>query len=210
MTHLLHNTWRGIRFAVLYELRIYQSLFFWLIRRQPTRTPTSIPFAYVASVMPALIGFIVASAIEVPVAHLLLTPWPPVQIGFLIVGIWGLVWMFGLGAAMTVYPHTLDDAGIHIRNGFNARVDVPWSAVESVTLEQRSYEKSRHVQVHEHADTRALCLTHASQTTVTITLREPTDIGVARRTERVTHLRLHADEPRDLVRSARQWTSRVS
>ncbi|WP_167132496.1 hypothetical protein [Paramicrobacterium chengjingii] len=210
MTRFLYMAWRGTRFAVLYELRIYQSLYFWIARRQPTRTPSSIPFSYVTSVAPALIGFIVASAIEVPVAHFLLSPWPPVQIGFLIVGIWGLIWMFGLGAAMTVYPHTLDDTGIHIRNGFNARVDVPWHSVESVSLEQRSYEKGKHVQIVENDGERTLCLTHGSETTVTVTLREPTQIAVAGRTEIVSRVRLRPDSPRDLVVAARSWTSRVT
>ncbi|WP_166984404.1 hypothetical protein [Paramicrobacterium fandaimingii] len=210
MTRFLYMAWRGIRFAVVYELRIYQSLYFWTARRQPTRSPGSIPFSYVRSVAPALIGFIVASAIEVPVAHLLLAPWPPVQIGFLIVGIWGLVWMFGLGAAMTVYPHTLDDTGIHIRNGFSARVDIPWNAIETVVLEQRSYEKGKHLQIDEAEGVRALCLTHGSETTATVVLQEPTEITIAKRTELVSQVRLRPDTPRSLVVAARQWTSRVS
>lgn len=205
MNDIIRAVWRGIRFAVGYELRIYQSLYFWVARRRPVAVPGSIPFSYVKSVSTALMVFIILSAVEVPIAHLLLSPWPPIQIGFLVVGIWGLVWMFGLGAAMTVYPHTLDDEGIHIRNGFSSRVDVPWSAVATVTLELHAYEKGKHVQIEEKESDRYLCLTHASETGVLVTLRERTAIRVGKRTETVTHVRLRADDPKSLVRTSRQW-----
>ncbi|SEB42054.1 hypothetical protein SAMN04489806_0528 [Paramicrobacterium humi] len=201
--------WRGIRFAVVYELRIYQSLWFSIARRDPVAAPGSIPFSYVRSVRTALLVFIILSAIEVPIAHLLLRPWPPVQIGFLAIGIWGLVWMFGLWGAMTVYPHTLDDAGIHIRGGFSSRVDVPWPGIEAVTLELHSYEKGKSVQIVEEDGERILCLVNANETGVLITLRAATPIRVRNRTETVTHVRFRADDSRSLVRAARHWTSRV-
>ena len=86
------------------------------------------------------------SAIELVAVHLLL-PWETVRLVLDIVSLWGLLWMFGLLASMKVYPHVLDDAGLHLRHGFHADLHVPWGAMAGVRARRGSVQAKETVHV---------------------------------------------------------------
>src|SRR4051812_590969 len=117
--------WVVARKAAAYEWNIYRSLFRWVTRRPAASGPGARAFGYAAVITPVLVAFIVVSAIELPVLHLVL-PWRGVRLLADIAGIWGLVWMLGLMASVRGYPHVVSDAGLRIRSGGTISIDVPW------------------------------------------------------------------------------------
>jgi hypothetical protein len=90
----------------------------------PGRGPGVRIFPYAKEVSPLLGAFIVVSALELVVVHLVL-PWATVRTVLLVLSIWGLVWMIGFLASMRVFPHLLDEAGLRLRYGTSVDVRVP-------------------------------------------------------------------------------------
>jgi hypothetical protein len=182
--------WRVLR----YELVMWRSLYRWVFRRPG---PTGEPFAYAGAVTPVLWAFIVVSAIEVPVVHLLV-PWPAVRLPLLLAGIYGVLWMVGMLAAYRVHPHTVDDGGLHVRSGGTVHLWVPWDAVESVRIRRRPYEGARHLRVEGAG--RVLAVVIGSQTMVDVLLSRPLPLLAFRGDdEPVTEVRLFADDEKALV-----------
>lgn len=147
------------------------------------------------------------SAIEVPVAHLVL-PWEFAQRISLVIGVYGLFWMVGLLASLHVHPHLVDDSGLRIRYGLNVDVRVPWEAVATIRTRRRSPPFSRTVQVEQGESGDILHIALSSQTSIDVTLRQPTTFSLPKGTsEPVTELRFYADDPDDpdaLVARARE------
>jgi Bacterial PH domain len=193
---------RLARTALRYELAMWRSLFRWTARR-PAVPAGGTAFAYAGVITPVLLAFIVVSAIEVPVFHLLL-PWEAVRLVVDAAGVYGLLWMVGLLASLKVHPHVVEDGGLRVRNGASLDVLVPWEDVAAVRYRMRSLEGMRNVQVAGEGPARALSVGTGSQTNVDIELCEPRVLPV-RRTggEPVTVLRLYADDPKALVARVR-------
>ena len=74
-----------VRRAVSFELGVWRSLYRWTPRR-PLGPEDSETFGYAGPVTPVIWAFIGLSAIEIPVAHLLL-PWQTARVIVLVVGI---------------------------------------------------------------------------------------------------------------------------
>ncbi|MFD2093620.1 hypothetical protein [Blastococcus deserti] len=183
------------------EFRQYGALRRWLLRR-PDIPAGATGFSYVGIVLPVLWAFIVVSALEVVIVHIVV-PWPTVRLVLDVLGVWGVLWMLGLTASLTVTPHLLDDEGLRIRNGVMTDVPVPWEAVTAVAVRQRARERSRAVQVDRDGDGVVLNVVAGGQTNVDITLRHPLEVELSSGSERITAIRLHADDPRGLVAAAR-------
>jgi hypothetical protein len=128
--------WRAIRF----EVRIYIALARW-ITRKPSIPAGAEPFGYGQGVTPVLWLWVFASVAEIPVVHVLL-PWRTAQGIAFVVSMWGLAWMLGFLASHKAYPHLLTATGLVVRHGPHTRVEVPWSAVESVRAERRDLPSS--------------------------------------------------------------------
>jgi hypothetical protein len=146
---------RLLRKAIWYEFRLWRSLFRWVLRR-PTAEPGAATFGYAALLTPVLVAFIVVSAIEIPIVHLIL-PWAAVRTTALAAGVYGLLWMFGLLAAMRVHPHVVGDAGLRVRSGMSkhTNVDVILREPTAVLLPGGPSEPVREVRFHAD-DERAL------------------------------------------------------
>lgn len=193
---------RLLRLAVTFEAGIWRSLARW-VRRRPDVPAGADVFPYASAASPVLWTFIVLSAVEIPLVDWLL-PWPSLRIALLVVGVYGLLWMLGLLAAMHVYPHTVDDAGLRARSGFSTDVRVPWDEIAAVRVRRRSVEGSRSVVVAEEGGRRAVSLAVVASTQVDVELRTPLVLPLARTGGRpVTELRLAADDPAALVRRLR-------
>ena len=186
--------------ALRYELAMWQSLYRWVFRRPG---PAGERFPYAAVVTPVITAFIVVSAIELPIAHLLV-PWPVVRQVLLVVGIYGLLWMIGMLASYRVNPHSVDDDGLHIRTGGTVHVLVPWDAIGSVRMRRRSYEGSRSIRLLTDGAERTLAFVMGSQTTLDVVLSRPLPLLAFRGDpDPVGEVRLHADDERSLAARVR-------
>lgn len=193
-------TTRGwVRRGLAFEAGVWRSLALWVARRvRPRATRTTRELGYARTVTPMFWLFIVMSAIEVPVAHVLL-PWRTAQAASLVLGTWGLLWMLGMLAALHVHPHTVGPAGLRVRHGLAVDVTVPWDLVDTVVARRRDHQGSRSVRVEEANGTTVLSLPVGSETTVEVRLREPVAVDLAAGGVEVGGIRLHADDPRELV-----------
>jgi len=183
------------RRAVRYELGLYRSLYRWLIRR-PFVPVGDHGVPYVATISVILWGFVMAAAIELVAVHFLVT-WAGARLVLDILGAWGMVWILGVVASFHVYPHVVGPAGLRVRRGASVDVWVPWDAVASITMRERSHERSRAVQV-DGATGRVVI---TSRTNVDVLLARPISV----RGRAVTELGLLADDPKALVSKARRF-----
>ncbi|MFC3504680.1 PH domain-containing protein [Micromonospora krabiensis] len=200
----MNAVWRLLRLAVRYEFRLWRSLYRWIFRRPEKLHPGDRTFGYSGAVMTLMWVFIIVSAIEIPILELIL-PWDLVSNIVLGLGVYGLIWMFGLLASIKVLPHVVGEAGIRIRNGISLDHTVPWSAVDTLRVHRRSMPPEGQTQVERTATGATLSLGLASQTSIDVLLREPIEVPVRKaRGVAVTELRFHADDPEALVEAAQQ------
>jgi hypothetical protein len=185
--------------AVAYESAMWRSLFRWILRR-PTPLPAGTEaFGYVGVIRPIMVVFIVLSAVEIPIFDLIisrLVPWEPARWIALGLSVYGFIWMLGALAMVTLHPHLVGGSGIRVRNGFAVDLTIPWDSIAAVHGRYRSLPSSRGVQV-EHDDHGPIVnLGAASQTSVDITLREPTSLPLPKGpSEPTTRVRIYVDDP---------------
>jgi hypothetical protein len=200
---------RLARRAVVYEIGMWRSLYRWVSRRPATTEPGAEAFGHAGASRPILLTLIGVSAIEVPILDVILShtglEWlRPTALGL---GIYGLLWMLGLLASQQVTPHVVGPGGLRVRSGTTIDVTVPWQAVATVAARYRSLPSGRTVQV-EGDPGRVLSIAAMSQTSVDVTLRTPTALGLrGGPSEPVTELRFYADQPDALVAHARRLLS---
>ena len=194
-----------LRLAVTWEVMVWRSLARWVVRRPAGAGAGVQTFGYARSVTPLFWLFILVSAVEVPVAHVLL-PWHWAQVLSLALGIWGLFWMLGLLAAQHVHPHLVDARGLRLRSGGHVDVALPWSAVRSVTAHRRDLPSARTVQLGAVSPDGAgavLSLPSSSETRVDVRLDVPTEVRLPKDPVVVTEVRVHVDDPAAFVAAAR-------
>ena len=151
-------------------------------------------FSYVGAVALLLWVFIGVSAVELVVVHLLL-PWETIRLVADVIGIWGLLWMFGLAASYSVHPHVVTPSGLRVRQGHGIDITVPWDAVATVGVRERSRDTSKALQVDRSEQAVVLNVVMGSRTDVDVRLRRPLLVPVRGGEESVTEIRLYADEP---------------
>jgi hypothetical protein len=200
--------WRGpfalIRRGVAFELRLYRSLFRWVTRRPAVPAGDVEAFGYAKLVTPVMWVWIFASAIEVPVAHLVI-PWDPVRITALVIGVWGLLWMVGLLASLNVYPHLLGDTTLRVRHGASTDIAVPWDAIASVTVQRRDLPSSiRTLQPRETDRGIDLQVGVSGEVNVHAVLRRPITVPTPKGDLEISELSFMADDPRALAARVRQ------
>jgi hypothetical protein len=189
------------RKAVMFEVSLYRSLFRWATHR-PDVPPGAVPFAYVGAVAVLLWAFIIVSTVELVVVHVLL-PWETLRLIADIVGIWGLVWMLGFAASLTVNPHAVADTGLLVRHGTGTDLTVPWDAISTVSVRERSHDKSKTVQLDSDGPDPVLMVVVASRTNVDIVLSRPLTFPVRGSEGKVSTIRLYADDARGLAQQVR-------
>jgi hypothetical protein len=190
------------RRAVVFEIGIWRSLGRWVARRPSGVGKDREAFGYARSATPLIWVFIIVSAIEIPVAHVVL-PWELAKTASLAVGVWGLMWMFGFLASLHVYPHVAGPEGLRLRNGVHVDVTLPWDAIRSVSTHRRDMPSQRSVQLVETDAGTILHLVQTSETSVDIVLSRPLEVHLRSGSVTVTQVRVHADEPRALVARVR-------
>jgi hypothetical protein len=158
--------------ALQLELRIYASIWRFITRR-PAIAPGAAGFSYHKPVFTILMIFIVLSAVEIPIIDLIVHRWPVVRISFLILGIWGLTWMFGLLAAYLMRPHTVGPEGIRVREGLETDFLLTWEDIASVARERR-VDEPKTPKITEADGARTLSLRMQDESVIVIELERPT------------------------------------
>lgn len=189
----------AVRWLVRLEIDMWRSLFLWLARRRPGLRPGVTAYPYVAIVRPALWAFIIGSAIEVLAVHLLLQRWPAIQLPALVLGIWGVLWMLGMLAGVTVYPHLVGPDGVRLRSGGGTEVPLAWSDIASVKPVRHDFEGIRRIRSEDDW----LALLQLNQTNVEIQLHTALAPALARGRTGVSSVRVYADDARALVSALR-------
>jgi hypothetical protein len=193
---LLRRGWRVLRL----EVTLYVALVRWLVRR-PAVPVGSEPVGYAQLSAPVMGLWIFASAAEIPLVHLLV-PWEVLRLVLLVVSVWGLVWMLGMYAGLRTYPHLVTGAGLRLRYSTWVDVELPWSAVRGLRVEERDLPSSiRILQRTEGPDGSELHVAVAARTNVTASLEPGTVVRTGRGPEQVASLSFWVDEPRTFVRS---------
>ncbi len=169
MRDRLRSWGRRAWWAVRLEVSLYAALVRWVLRR-PAVPPGTTAVGYGQLVAPMMGLWIFASALEVPLVHVL-TPWESVRILLLVVSVWGLVWMVGMYAALRTYPHLVDEEGLRLRYATVHDVRVPWQVVRAFHLDERELPSSvRNLQRTEVDGTCQLHLAVSGRTNVTAEL----------------------------------------
>ncbi|KAB1948602.1 hypothetical protein F8271_02425 [Micromonospora sp. ALFpr18c] len=196
-----------LRRVVVTEAAMWRSLYVWARRRPLPLGPGDEPFGYLGVVKPILGIFIGLSVVEIPIFDLIVThvvPWRPARWIVLALGVWGVLWMVGLFASMTIHPHVVGDRGLRVRLNSGIDIWIPWTDVEALRKRHRSLPSSRSVQVEQEGDRRVLSISVGSQTSIDVLLRRPTTFDLPKTGSMpMNELRLYADDPDGLLRSAR-------
>ena len=197
-----------VRTVVSFELGVWRSLYRWTTRR-PRGPAGAETFGYAGPATPLIWAFIGLSAVEIPVAHVLL-PWQTARVIVLVVGVWGLTWMLGFLASLKTYPHVLGDSGLRIRHGTAIDITIPWDAIASIGVRHRDLASSRTVQLSSVGSGTVLHVGISSQTNVDVALRHPVTVPLPKADEPVAAVRFYADDARALVARARQYFAPIS
>src|ERR1700754_1623109 len=188
--------------AAAFESGVWRSLFQFLARRPRVPEPGAAGFGYREPISLLLWVFIIVSAIEVPVAHLII-PWHVVQIIALVIGIWGLIWMLGYWAALKVNPHAVGPSGLWVRNGTTVDIALSWNDIDAIRMQKRTLPESKTVQLDQGDDGTVLQVAVSSQVNVHLVLFEPVTVTLLDGPVTFTELRFYADDPKGLVTAAR-------
>ncbi|MDQ2661844.1 MAG: hypothetical protein M3Y52_08215 [Actinomycetota bacterium] len=201
--------------ALMLELAIYANIGR-LIARRPAIPRDAVGFSYHKPVLTVLIIFIALSAFEIPIVDLIVHQWPVVRVLFLILGIWGVTWMFGFLCAYLMKPHTVGAEGIRIRQGLEVDLGFGWDDIASVARNKRVDEpkspKFEEIAPDDDEGTdagRILVYRMQDETDIEIELERPTVVhlpgGGAKGGEQIiTGLRIWVDDPRAFMDEVRK------
>jgi hypothetical protein len=198
----LRRAGAGARWLLVTELRMYVGLAR-LVARRPDAPPRSLAFPYVGAVSVPLWAFSVLSVVELVVLHLVL-PWETVRLVADVLGIWGVVWIFGMTGCHYVYPHLVTDESLRIRNAEKQDlVTVPWTDIAAVAVRERSVSSSRRLSVTEE-EPEVVHVVVGFRTNVDVRLKHPLSVVVRGRSHEVHEVRVMTDDPRALVAAVRE------
>jgi len=210
-TRTRSSAWTLLRRAAEMERVTWRSVCLWLQGRHRARTPGQTPYGYVGVIKPILIVFIVLSAVEIPIFDLIVThmlPWRPARWIVLTLGIWGLTWMFGLLATMTVHPHLACTNGLRLRHGAAVDITVLWDDIESVRKAYRSVATNKAVQFEQDGERRILNVGVGKQTSLDVRLRHPMALPLRDgMSDPVDEIRFYADDADGFPRGPHAATS---
>jgi hypothetical protein len=205
------SVWRRIggfaKRALLLELSIYANIGRFIARR-PAIPRGAAGFSFHKPVLTVLIIFIVLSAVEIPIVDLIVHRWPVVRVAFLILGIWGVTWMFGFLCAYLMKPHTVGPDGIRVRQGLEIDLAFSWDDIASVARNKR-VDEPKSPRFEETDAARILVYRMQDETDIEIELERPIVVrlpggGAKGGEQTITGLRIWVDDPRAFMDEVRK------
>jgi hypothetical protein len=198
------------RGAVMFELRLYRSLYRWVTRRPVAPSADVEAVGYSQTVTPIMLLWIFASAIEMVAVHLLI-PWQTVRIILLIISAWGLIWMVGFLASLKVYPHLLSESILRIRHGATVDIVIPLDAIASIRAQRRDLPSSiRTLQFRETKTGTDLQVGVSGEINVHAVLRHPLTVPTPKGDREITEVSFWVDDPHAFVARVRPATKAAS
>ena len=194
--------------ALIFELNIYRSLLRWVFRR-PSIPQGTEPVGYAQMVTPMMWLWIVASAMEIPLIHVLV-PWDTVRILGLAIGVWGLLWMLGVLGGLNSYPHLVGDQLLRVRNGAMHDIHVPWAAIDTITSHDSDLESSMWaLQPRETAGGIDLQVGVSGRVNVHATLHQPITVNTRKGDLEISQISFWVDDPRAFVARGRRVLAQI-
>lgn len=134
----------------------------------------------------------------------LLAPWAWLRISLLVLGLYALLWMFGLYASLVTLPHRLEEDGLRLRYGALAEGFVPLSEIATVRLAQRR-PPGPGDGLQTGSGEGGIYLATGGRTDLTLMLHSPQTVqGLFRSTRPASTIHLAADEPQRLASELRE------
>lgn len=184
----------GIRRGSGMEVAGYRSIWRWVSRAQ--RVPEGASgFSYDKPVRTILVVFIVLSAVEIPLIDLLVHGIPWLRWPFIVLGVWGVVTMFGILLGYLTRPHAVGPQGIRVRHGGEVDIDLPWRNVASVQRQRHALTGAPTLSLTGAGDEQTLNQVIQDHAEVEITLEEPTLLRLPQGDVIVSALRISVDDP---------------
>lgn len=172
----------------------------YLLLRKRTAAPFGAQvFSYYLEMRTILFVFIGLSAVEIPIFDLILSRWPAIRWPFLILGIWGFLFMIGIYAGLRVHPHFVTEKELVIYAGPNFKLAIPKEQIYSAFFDDRNFETSKGFQVDEFQGEPRVNLVTMSQVNVLLTLKQPILVTKGSKTYQVRQLAFFADDAKALI-----------
>jgi hypothetical protein len=190
-----------LRHALVLEAAVWVALARWIGRR-PDVPGGATPLTYGRLVTPIMWLFVWGSTLEVVAVDLVVhhLGWTAVRVPLLLVGVWSVVWMVGLLAAVRTRPHVVTADRVLLRAGLTAEVVLPVSSVTGVAIREHGLSSS--MRTVEVLDGRLL-VGVSGRTNLVLLLDGPTALTTPRGDVTVAEVGLWVDEPqqaRDVLR----------
>jgi hypothetical protein len=184
------------------EIKLWYCLGIWLFRRNPKSENY---FTYhkssILRIMPVV--FLFTTPVEVFLLELII-PWTWLQWLLIVVAVYSFFWIAGLYASMVSLPHELGYSAVRLSYGILARVEIPYTDIENVTLSRSSDGTIRDgLKVQKKAAVAQFVV--GGNTNVTLKLKRSLEIqGWLGRTAPVSSISIAVDEPERFVNSVRK------
>lgn len=188
------------RRLVGHELRVLVSLAMWVTRRRHgvrgAEGAGDLAFGHARGQAAIMYGLTFVCVVEAYGMSVLLRNWPTAHTVMLVIDVYSVVLMLGIHAASVTRPHVLSPDALRVRQGAHRDLRIPLVRIAAVRAERMF--------THEPADA-VLNLPVASTTSLTLELAGPvTAVGFLGKRREVTKVRLHADEPEQLIAALRE------
>ena len=178
-----------------------------LVTRRPRVAPGAVAAPYVGAQRGFLVALLLVSVLEIVLIDLVLRQWPVVRVAALLVGVWGVTFVAGVGAGMVVAPHEVGRDGLRLRSGPRVDLFVPWAPVDSVAVRSHGTDAGATVVatvvVVEDAGRTVVSLPVQGRTTLEVTLIEPVLLRLARGPVAADVVRFCADDPTTVLAAVR-------
>jgi hypothetical protein len=175
-----------------------------LVRRRKDVPADATVIRYGANQKVFLLLMMFLGPVEIFLAELLV-PWSWLRTVLLILGIYGVLWLFGVYAGVHTRPHYIDDKHLVIRTGHLAAVSVDVGAVRSVRRETHDSYQGEKTKGMVSVKDGVVAVPGMSGTMLAVTLEPATPVRVQGRGTVPAHaLRFDADELETSIRTIRE------
>ncbi|MEU0686696.1 hypothetical protein [Streptomyces uncialis] len=186
---------RTLRRIIRHEARAVRSLVLWAARRTHGVGADGQAYGYARGQAAMVYGIAFACLVETVGISYLLRDLPVAHAVMLVLDVYTLLTILALQSAAVTHPHVLTGHSLRIRRGVTVDLLVPLADLTAVRRELRTSPDRRPGELT--LDIRAI-------TNVTVELAAPvTRTTLLGRTERITTVRLYAEDPDGLTRELR-------